>query len=455
MSKTYQGTVFEVPSRRVLTAIRNALVCVNANGVIEKVLDPERDAAGYLSELLKAQQSGSLVTLAKDQYLLPGLIDLHIHAPQWPQMGKALDRSLESWLMECTFPLEAKYADIGFASKSYNSLVSTLLANGTTTGVYFASVHLESSVLLAKICLKKGQRAVVGRVGMDLPEQCPEYYRDPSPQESVALSEAFITQVKEMEGNTAGLVLPAVVPRFIPTCSDEALRGFGELVKKYGCHVETHCSESDWEHNHVIQRCGMHDAFALDSFGLMTRRTVLAHSNFISDADMDLIKERGAGVAHCPFSNYFFSNAVFPLQKALEKGVHVGMGTDISGGPSASLFDVCRFGVCSSISLEHGVDPTLSAADRSKQSGVRVDHLDAFYVASTKGGEALDLKIGRIAPGYFFDAIVVDTTRPNSNLCIFDEVDSLEDVFQKIMYNANPSNIVQTYVNGRLVHEVK
>ncbi|CAM39947.1 putative guanine deaminase [Leishmania braziliensis MHOM/BR/75/M2904] len=450
--QAFVGTIFETPDRNTLNIIQDALVVVQ-DGTIEQVINPATDAAAYARAAEEASAAGHLTRLKKGQYLIPGLIDVHVHAPQWPQLGTRLDMSLEMWLQQYTFPLEARYKDLEFAEKSYSSLVSALLANGTTTAAYFASIHVEASVLLARICLEKGQRAVVGRVAMDLGDQCPEYYRDASPQESVAQSETFVQQVRALKGNTDGLVLPSVVPRFIPSCTDEALRGLGELAKKYDCHVQTHCSESTWEHNYVIERYGKHDALVLDSFGLVTRRTVLAHSNYLSTEDMQLIKERGAAVGHCPLSNFYFSGAVFPLKKALSMGVHVGMGTDISGGPSASLFDACRHALTAGRALECGTDPCLSATERSQHRGARVSSVEAFFVATANGGISLDLKVGRIAPGYMFDVLMIDTTLPKSSLMVFEGIDTLEDIFQKIVYTAAPHNIVQTYVNGRLVSQ--
>lgn len=454
MPQYYCGTLFDAPTRHELRIVENGLICVGDNGLIEQVLSPSD--ANYTSTFERASTAGNVTIFPKGQFLLPGFVDLHIHAPQWPQLGKALDRSLEAWLQECTFPLEAKFSDVEFATTTYNSLVSALLANGTTTAVYFGSVHLEATLRLAEICVQKGQRAIVGRVAMDLPDQCPEYYRDPSPQEAITLSERFVEGVR-MIPNNAGLVLPSIVPRFIPSCSDEALKGLGELAAKLDCHVQTHCSESDWEHNHVLQRCGKHDAFALDDFKLLTRRTVLAHSNFLSEDDMALVKERGSAVAHCALSNVYFSNAVFPLKRALDLGLHVGTGTDISGGPTASTFDVCRHVVASSRQLECGVDPDVSSEERrrSVHADARVNHLEAFHVATAKGGEALDLPIGLLQPGYYFDAIVVDTTAPSSGIYVFEGLDSLPDIFQKIMYNANEAAVVKTFVNGKLVHELR
>jgi cytosine/adenosine deaminase-related metal-dependent hydrolase len=82
-----------------------------------------------------------------------------VHAPQYPQLGKALHVPLDVWLRRYTFPLEARYADLAFARRAYEALVGDLLANGTTTAVYFATIHQEATRLLADICLEKGQRA--------------------------------------------------------------------------------------------------------------------------------------------------------------------------------------------------------------------------------------------------------------------------------------------------------
>ncbi len=98
-------------------------------------------------------QSGGLVKFSERNYVLPGMVDLHVHAPQWPQLGKALDLPLEDWLQKFTFPLESRYADIGFAAREYQSLVANLLANGTTTALYFASIHLPATQVLADICV--------------------------------------------------------------------------------------------------------------------------------------------------------------------------------------------------------------------------------------------------------------------------------------------------------------
>jgi guanine deaminase len=394
------------------------------------------------------------VEAGRQGYLLPGFVDLHIHAPQFPQLGKALDVPLEVWLQKHTFPLEARYADTVFARQVYERLVDTLLANGTTTAVYFGTTHLEATSILAGICMDRGQRALIGKVAMDDPDQCPDYYRDADAETALSETLQFIETVQAMPDNDTGLVQPVITPRFIPSCTHGLLEGLGEIAGRTGCHVQTHCSESDWEHGFVLDRYGKTDSFALDDLGLLTRRTVLAHGNFIGADDMALIKERGAGVAHCPLSNVYFSNAVFPLRRALEKGLRVGLGTDIAGGPSASLLDSCRSAIASSRLLEDGVDPSLAAGERGVEQS-RIDFRHAFYVATAGGGDVLDLPVGRLERGYQFDAVLVDTEAPSSPITGFDAMEeTLADILQKIVMNATRSNIRQTWVAGREVHRL-
>lgn len=448
LPRAFRGPILHTPVRGALEYLPDALIVCNASGVIDAVLSHSTPQAAALAA--RHAQAETLVVLPAGQYLLPGLIDLHVHAPQWPQLGMALDEPLEVWLQKYTYPLEARFADLNFASAVYESLVDALLANGTTTAVYYGTVHLAATQKLADICLRRSQRALIGRVAMDDAAQCPAYYRDATAASAEADTRAFIDYVAAMPGNAGALIEPVITPRFIPACSDDLLRRLGALARASACYVQTHCSESDWEHRFVRDRCGITDSAALDAYGLLSRRTILAHGNFIDDADIGRILDAGAGIAHCPISNVYFSDAIFPLRHMLERGVHVGLGTDIAGGASPSVLDNARHAVIASRRLEAGADPALSRERRGRGSS-RIDALSAFWLATAGGGIALDKALGVFAPGYAFDAIVIDAQVPNSNLRI-DAADVPETVLQKIVYSAARSNIRGTYVAGRLVH---
>ena len=433
------------PTRTTLEVWPATLITLATDGVIKSIHKP--DFPDYEQALIHARQQPGFHEAPEGCAYVPGMVDLHIHAPQWPQLGKSLHLPLEEWLQNCTFPLEARYADLNFADTIYTSLVQSLLANGTTSAVYFATVHTPATQLLAQRCLEKGQRAWVGRVAMDEASQCPDYYRDLSTEQGLLDTEQSINTIRSMPGNSARLVQPIITPRFIPSCTDEMLKGLGQLAQTHQCHVQTHCSESDWEHHYVLARCGQSDTSALQNFGLLTDKTVLAHANFISDDDMQIIKKRQSGIAHCPLSNQYFANSVFPLRKALDKGVQVGLGTDISGGPSASQFDSCRHVISASRMLESGTNPDIPADSRGV-AAARSDFIEAFYLATTAGGIVLDEPIGQFREGYKFDALQIDTTRENSNLHYFPELDSQEDLFQKIVYATTIENIVGVWVDG-------
>ncbi|HTC52047.1 MAG TPA: guanine deaminase [Steroidobacteraceae bacterium] len=442
----FRGTFLHAPQRGQLQCLKDTLIVVAADGAISAI-GPAESADGRAAAARLAQ-GGRLVALGPQHFVLPGMVDLHVHAPQWPQVGAALDLPLEDWLQKFTFPLESRYADPAFAVAVYESLVANLLANGTTTALYFATLHLQATKALADICLRRSQRALIGRVAMDNPDQCPEFYRDASAGVATRETREFIRYVQALPGSE-GLILPVITPRFIPSCTDELLGGLGTLARETGCHVQTHCSESDWQHRYVLERCGRTDTAALDSFGLLGRRTVLAHGNFVDDADAALIRERGAGIAHCPLSNVYFSDAVFPLRRILDAGVHVGLGTDIAGGASPSLLENARQAITSSRLLESGVDARLQRQQR-RQPGSRIDALTAFWLATAGGGIALDLPVGVFAPGYQFDACVLDVSAPQGNLRIGAD-EPPETVLQKLIYGAARANISQVWVANRRV----
>ena len=423
-----------------------ALISIGADGIITAV---ETGVASDDLRLAAYEAAGQLVRIAPDQVMIPGLIDLHVHAPQFPQLGNALDVPLEDWLQRYTFPLEARYADLDFATEVYERLVSTLLNHGTTTALYFATVHLPATQRLAEICLGKGQRALVGRVSMDHPDQCPDFYRDASAQVAITETRALIDHIRGLPGNETALVRPVITPRFVPACTDALLEGLGALAAETDCHVQTHCSESDWAHGHVLERCGVTDTEMLDRAGLLRRGSVLAHANFITDDDATRIKGSGAAVAHCPLSNIYFAGAVFPLNAMLKQGLHIGLGSDIAGGPSASLFEAARQAVACARLLESGTDPAKPAAERGVP-GARIDAPTAFRLATAGGGESLGLPIGVFRPGYAFDAVLLQSDLPDGNLR-FTQAESAETILERIVMLAGRGDIARVWVAGKLV----
>ncbi len=434
MAQTVRGTILQTPSAENFEALVDQVVTVGDDGLVISVTDgTESDQPIDLD-------------LGPDLVLLPGLIDTHVHAPQWPQLGTGLDLPLERWLFDYTFPLEARYADLDFAESVWAHMVPNLLREGTTTAVYYGSIHEPATAALAEACVRHGQRAFVGRVAMDHQDGTPDWYRDHDAAEAVAASQRSIESIRSLPG-ARGLVEPIVTPRFIPACTDAALTGLGELADATGTLIQTHCSESDWEHGYVLDRCGRTDAQALHDHGLIADHTVLAHATHLNDDDRSLLAQTGAGVAHCPLSNSYFSNAVFSTRRALAAGVRVGLGTDIAGGPEASLLAQCQHAVTSSQMLETGVDATVRRSRGVADS--RIDATTAFYLATGGGAELLGIDAGLLAPGRMFDAIAVDVG-DGSRVRRWDG-DSWEHTFERIVRGATAAEIERVWVGGRAV----
>ena len=445
MTLAVAGTLMQTPAPDRI-AVTDAVVEVDDAGMVAAVHD--RSTAGGAAAGWRALDTAAeRVDLAEGTFLMPGLVDLHIHAPQWPQLGTGLDLPLERWLFDYTFPLEARYADTAFAATVWDDLVPSLLAMGTTTTVYFSSNHLEATTALARACARHGQRALVGRVAMDHPAGTPEWYRDATASAGVEASAASIEAVTAVGSPR---VEPIITPRFTPACTDALLEGLGELAAATGVRVQTHCAESDWHCDYALDRFGVSDSTALNRFGLVRPRTVLAHSDHLTANEMALVAGRGAGVAHCPLSNAYFANAVFGVRQALAAGVGVGLGSDIAGGARPGLLGVCQDAVTVSRMLEDGVDPALGATERGVPES-RIDTVTAFWLATAGGAAVVDLPVGLIEPGRCFDAMAVRTDRPGGAIRLWAGLDDDARAFEKVVRLATADDISHVWVDGSSV----
>ncbi|MGM9892010.1 guanine deaminase [Limosilactobacillus sp.] len=441
-SLVIRGNAFTAQDQYHVQNLTDCLVCIDPDGWVDRVLLPaDRD---YSRVLTAARQHHQLRELAQGEYLLPGFVDLHVHAPQWPQAGLALDRPLADWLNVYTFPLEARFSDCSFARKVYADFVRTLLAHGTTTAMMFGTIHVDANLVLVDECQQQGLRGYVGQVTMDNPDQTPDYYRDHSVKEALTASERFIQRVQAIP-DPNDLVTPVITPRFVPSCTDAALAGLGRLAAKYDLPIQSHVSESNWESQYTIDRFGMHDAEVLDHFGLLTPRAVMAHGTQLTTGDMELLKQHQTTIAHCPISNIYFGNGVLPVQRLLKMGNKVGLGSDISGGYTPSLYHNIRQAVKSSRMLTDGVDSRRPAEQRGVANS-QITAATAFYLATAGGAQALHLAAGRIAAGYRADLQVVQAHRTWGR-------SSAADVFERLMYQTETADIKGVYVNGRLVYE--
>lgn len=398
----------------------------------------QRTSKENLDEILRKFNIGAqeVIHLSNTEFLMPGLIDTHTHASQFPNAGIGMELTLLDWLKTYTFPTEAGLVENERAVEVYSRCVRSTLDAGTTTAVYFATIHKDSSVLLADICSKMGQRAFVGKVNMD--RNSPENYCEVT-KDSLEDTLAFVESVTQLGSE---LVSPIITPRFVPSCSRQLMTELGRLASERGLGVQTHLSENKPECEWVRALepdCDNYTQVYLKC-GLLGPTTILAHCVHLTEEEIKTLKEAGAGVAHCPNSNFSLKSGVCDVRRLQDAGVKVGLGTDVSGGFSPTILNAMRTAVTASNSL---------ASDRPQYSPLGFS--DVIYLATRGGASLLDMtaSLGALEPGMLADIIRVDMDA-QSNTRLFGN-ESFKDIVSKFVFLADDRNIRNVWVAGKLV----
>ena len=340
--------------------------------------------------------SGLEVMDCSGKLIIPGLTDLHIHAPQFTYRGTGMDYELLDWLDQVTFPEEIRYADTAYAAKAYGIFAGEMKKSATARAVIFGTIHTEATLILAECMEQSGLVSFVGKVSMDrgAPPQMME-------QDAVSAAEAERYFIAECAKRRYRRTKPIVTPRFVPSCSDELMALLGRIREEYGLPVQSHLSESP-EEVELVREMAPDAAFygdAYDRFGLFGRggNTVMAHCVWSVPEEVQRILENGVWIAHCPASNINLASGIAPIRQYLEAGIRIGLGTDVAGGHSASMFRAVTDAIqVSKLYLRH-VDPEARP----------LTFPESFYLA-TKGGGAFFGKAGSFEEGYKFDALVLD-----------------------------------------------
>ena len=365
-----------------------------------------------------------------DKLIIPGLSDLHIHAPQYPNMGLGMDLELLGWLDTYTFPEESKFKDPEYAKKIYQTFVDDLAKSATTRASIFATLHTDVTLLLMDLLEQKKICAYVGKVGMD--RNCPDFYIEKNGKEE---TKRF---VEECEKRNYKFVKPIITPRFTISCTDEYMEYMGKLAKEHNIPVQSHLSENLGEIDFVKQ-LRPNDKFYAESYdksGLFGKevKTVMAHCVHCPKEEKELIKKNGVYVAHCPTSNSNLSSGICPAGEFLREGYNIGLGSDVSGGHTLDLFEVIRHTI--EMSKMH-----LRYIDLNKK-GLTLP--ETFYMASNKGGSFFG-KVGVFEKDYEFDALVLDESLIPS-VRTYNEKERLE----RFIYHKN-ARIESKFIRGNKI----
>lgn len=396
------------------------------------VEDGHVQGLGDARVLLPTLAAGTAVTDCAGRLIVPGFIDAHIHFVQTDVIG-SYGRRLLDWLEEYTFPAERAFADPAHARSVAAFFIEELLRNGTTTALVVGSVHPASVDAVFEAALARGMRLIAGKALMD--RNCPEYLRDTAAS-GYAESAALISR-----WHGRGRMQYAITPRFAPSSTPEQLAAAGRLAREHpDVYVHTHVAETEeevaWARRLFPERRSYLDIY--DHYGLLRRRTALAHGIWLDDADLARLAGTGAALVHCPACNLFLGSGLFDLRHATAAGVPVALGTDVGGGTTFSMLGVLH-----------------DAYKVAQLRGHSLSALDAFYLATLGAARALDLDgcVGNFATGREADFIVLD---PAATPLLARRTAAARDVAEKLfllMTLGDNRAVARTYLMGRLRYD--
>ncbi len=404
-----------------LEIYKNSYLVVD-NGLVVDVL-----------ESLPDKYKDADITDYNDNLIIPGFVDLHFHAPQMENLGLGLDYELIPWLDKFTFPEEAKFSNIDYAKKIYSKVVKEIWKQGTTRICFFGTIHKDSTALLMELLDKSGLGGFVGKVNMDTN----------SPDILIEETDASIKATQEfLQDNMSkyDLVKPIITPRFAPSCSGGLMDSLGNMATKFNVPTQTHLSENKDEILWVKKLFPECDNYlsVYDKYNLTGEKSIFAHCVYNTDEELTMLKDTGSYVAHCPYANYNLSSGISPIRKYLDKGINVGLGTDVGAGHSTSIKDVMVAAIQGSkmkfVDTEGSIKP--------------INLKEVFYMA-TKGGGSFFGKVGSFEQGYEFDALIIDDSSLSVNQL------NIEDRLEKFIYSGDYTNIKERYVKGNVINSPK
>lgn len=390
------------------------------------ILMEGEEIKGVCSEL-PAEYLDARVEDYGDSIITPSFSDLHLHAPQYPMMGTAMDLQLLEWLQSYAFPTEARFAEADFARLTYKKLAHELIRRGTTRVCIFSSLHRGATNILMDELEAAGITGYAGKVNMD---------RNGGKNLQETTEESIEETIKWIEENgDRKLVKPMLTPRFIPSCTDELMEALGKIAEAHPevptqSHLSENLEEIEWV-KQLHPDC-THYYQAYEKYGLWKDGTVMAHCVYCDEKERRAMKDAGVWAIHCPDSNTNIASGIAPVRIMLQEGIKVAMGSDIAGGAKLAMPD-------------SATDAIRVSRLRWLFSGKKEDFLtvaEAFYLITGAGQEYFGAKPG-FGAGDKLHAVVLDDANLAYNPAI-----TLERRLERILYLFDTSCVKAVYSEG-------
>jgi guanine deaminase len=390
-------------------------------------------ACGDYSKIAPQQPNAATRDL-RGGFLLPGLVDTHIHFPQLRVLG-SWGRSLLDWLEHCALPAEVRMSDEKYAAVVAREFVTALASHGTTTAMVFGAHFPGATAALFEAAEVSGLRIAAGLVLSDRLLR-PDLHITPETayRESSALIRRF---------HQRGRLLYAVTPRFALSSSEAILEVCRTLRAEHpDLRFQTHLNENLTEIAEVRRLFPWApDYFAIyERFALCGRGAVMAHNVHPTDNELERLSATATTVAHCPASNAALGSGIFPMHRHLRARVEFALGTDVGGGTGFGL-------------LKEALQTYLM--QRVAPEPVTLNGAKLLYLATKAGARALalDHEIGDFEPGKSADFVYL-RPRPSTPLAaVIEQAESPERILTALFTLAGAETVREVHVAGTVVHE--
>jgi len=387
---------------------------------------------GLYAQLIK-EYPGIQVQDHSGCYIIPGMVDAHVHSVQSGAMASYGSELLE-WLENHIFPLENRFNDPEFARTQIDFFLKQLLKNGTTTAAVFSSLHTSTTELLFEKASELKLRIISGKTLMD--RNAPEYLTEPA-QRSYDRSLALIKKWHQR-----GRIQYAITPRYAITSSPEELELAGSLKNEFpDLYIQTHISENRNEVKEVLRlfKDARHYLEVYARYGLITGKTLLAHCIHLSREEMEFMATHGATAVHCPAANLFLGSGMFDYHEMKNAGIRVAAGTDVGAGDSFSMLRTMNQAYKVSVMKGHPISPA-----------------ELFHLATLGGAMALSLDqyIGNFEPGKEADLVVLDPSAIDLVKYRLGFCENIDDVIFTLIMLGDERLVKTVYIFGKEIRHV-
>lgn len=390
-----------------------------------QVLRPSGDIVD--ADILVDEEAGKIVEIGADLsgdnhleadggLVIPGLVNAHTHVAMTLLRGYADDKQLDAWLREDIWPVEAELTPADIKAGAELGVLE-MIRSGTTA---FADMYF-SMDQVADVVDQAGVRARLGHGIITVGKDDAEARSD--------LKEGIDTAAN-LNGTADGRVQTMLAPHSLTTVSNAILADAAEHAGELGVPFHTHVSETEAEVKPITDTEGDRPAVHADKLALLDSQAFLAHGVHLNNEEIQLLAARETAIIHCPASNMKLASGIAPVQRLIDTGVQVGLGTDGAGSNNdLDMFDEMR---------DAAMIGKLGADDASALPAPTV-----IDMATQGGAKAIELPGGRIEPGAAADLAVIDLDAPH--------LSPVHDPVSHLVYAAKGSDVRHTVCDGSVL----